>query len=477
MTDTPITVARGNGIGPEIMDATLDILSAAKARLAIDEIEIGEDVYKKGCMTGIEDSAWDTLRKNKIFLKAPIFTPMGGGFKSLNVTVRKTLGLYANVRPCRAYHPFVQTNHPDLDLVIVRENEEDLYGGIEYQYTPNVTESIKLISRMGSERICRYAFEYAKANGRKKVTCMVKDNIMKISDGLFYEVFLDIAKEYPEIESERYIVDIGAARIAARPQDFDVIVTENLYGDIVSDIAAEVAGSVGLGISANIGDEFAMFEAMHGTAPDIAGQGIANPSGLLLGSVMMLTHIGQGDVAERVHNAWLKTIEDGVHTGDLYKEGISKKRVGTDEFKQAVIGNMGEAPKNFKPVSYTGSTGALSMPPLKVHMDAQRELVGTDIFVYAKDKDVSLLASEVQPNVCAGLELSIISNRGVKMWPGTKPESLCSELWRLRFKGKVTLGVVAEQIASLTKSGFDIVKTHNLYDFDGEPSYSKAQGE
>lgn len=477
MVNTPITVARGNGIGPEIMDATLEILKAAGARLDIDEIEIGEDVYKRGCMTGIEDHAWETLRKNKIFLKAPIFTPMGGGFKSLNVTVRKTLGLYANVRPCRSFHPFVQTHHPEMDIVIVRENEEDLYGGIEYKYTPNVTESIKLISRQGSERICRYAFEYAKANGRKKVTCMVKDNIMKISDGLFYETFQEIAAEYPEIESERYIVDIGAARIASRPEDFDVIVTENLYGDIVSDIAAEVTGSVGLGISANIGDEFAMFEAMHGTAPDIAGQGIANPSGLLLGAVMMLVHIGQGDVAETVHNAWLKTIEDGIHTGDLYKEDTSKKRVGTDEFKKAVLERIGQKPSQLKAVSYSDSTGALTMPPLKDRKDVQRELVGTDIFVYAKDKDVGVLASEVQPLVREGFHLSMISNRGVKMWPGQKPESLCSEMWRLRFKGKTGPRRVAQQITDLADAGFDIVKTHNLYEFDGEPAYSKAQGE
>ncbi|MBL4589084.1 MAG: NADP-dependent isocitrate dehydrogenase [Alphaproteobacteria bacterium] len=479
MTDTPITVARGNGIGPEIMDATLEILQAAKARLVIDEIEIGEEVYKRGCMTGIEDSAWETLRKNKIFLKAPIFTPMGGGFKSLNVTVRKTLGLYANVRPCRAFHPFIQTHHPKMDVVIVRENEEDLYGGIEYKYTPNVTESLKLISRPGSERICRYAFEYAKANDRKKVTCMVKDNIMKISDGLFYETFLEIAAEYPDIESERYIVDIGAAHVAARPETFDVIVTENLYGDIISDIAAEVTGSVGLGISANIGDEFAMFEAMHGTAPDIAGMGIANPSGLLLGSVMMLVHIGQGDVAETVHNAWLKTIEDGIHTGDLYKEGTSTKRVGTADFKTAVLERIGDQPTKLSAVSYGEGKGALVMPPLKERVDAQRKLVGTDIFVYAKDKNVEVLASDVQPHLIDGLELSIISNRGVKVWPGKAPETLCSELWRLRLMGTVPINGthVAQQITSLTEQGLDIVKTHNLYKFDEENGFSKAQGE
>ncbi len=482
MTNVPITVARGNGIGPEIMAATLEILKEAGARLTIDEIEIGEDVYKRGCSTGIEPASWETLRKNKIFLKAPIFTPMGGGFKSLNVTVRKTLGLYANIRPCRAYSPFIQTHHPDMDLVIVRENEEGLYGGVEYKYTQNVTESLKLVSRAGSERIVRYAFEYARANGRKTVTCMVKDNIMKISDGLFYEVFQDIASDYPEIKAERSIVDIGSARVAARPSNFDVIVTENLYGDIISDVAAEVSGSVGLGISANIGDGFAMFEAMHGTAPDIAGQGIANPSGLILATIMMLVHIGQGDVAETIHNAWLKTIEDGIHTGDLYKEETSQQRVGTDGFKKALIQRLGMKPEKLKPVSYDSSQGALTIPPLKEDKVVSRELIGTDIYIYAKnkDKDVNGFAREMQAHLLDGLELSMVSNRGMKMWPGDRAESLCSDMWRLRLKGTslpLAGTLVAQQIVKFADSGFDIVKTHNLYHFDGKEGFSKAQGE
>ena len=239
---TPITVARGDGIGPEIMDATLDILTAAGAALDIDEIEIGKAVYERGIMNGIEDSAWASLHRTKVFLKAPITTPQGGGFKSLNVTVRKALGLFANVRPCVAYHPYVKTNFPEMDLVIIRENEEDLYAGIEHRQTQDVVQSLKLISRPGSERIVRYAFEYARANGRRKVTCMAKDNIMKMADGLFHNVFDEIGKEYPDIEQEFYIIDIGTARIAARPGAFDVIVTENLYGDIISDVAVEVTG-------------------------------------------------------------------------------------------------------------------------------------------------------------------------------------------------------------------------------------------
>ena len=294
---TKITVAYGDGIGPEIMKATLAILDAAGAQLEYEVIEIGEKVYLKGISSGMEPNAIDSLRANKVFLKSPITTPQGGGFKSLNVTTRKSFGLYANVRPCKAYSPFIKTHFPKTDLVIIRENEEDLYAGIEHRQTQEVYQCLKVISQPGSEKIIRYAFEYAKKYGRKKVTCMTKDNIMKLADGLFHKTFLEIAKEYPGIETDHKIIDIGTALIADRPEIFDVIVTLNLYGDIISDVAAQVTGSVGLGGSANVGAEVAMFEAIHGSAPDIAGKDIANPSGLLNGAIMMLVHIGQHEIA------------------------------------------------------------------------------------------------------------------------------------------------------------------------------------
>ena len=264
---TPITVAKGDGIGPEIMDATLHILQEAGAELEIEEIEIGEKVYLRGETSGIDPGAWDSLRRTRTFLKAPITTPQGGGFKSVNVTTRKMLGLFANVRPCVSYHPFVRTKHPVMDLVIVRENEEDTYAGIEHRQTDEVVQCLKLITRPGTEKIVRYAFEYAKYNNRKKVTCFSKDNIMKLTDGLFHRVFDEIATEYPDIENEHWIVDIGAAKMADTPENFDVIVMENLYGDILSDVAAQIAGSVGLAGSANIGELCSMFEAIHGSAP------------------------------------------------------------------------------------------------------------------------------------------------------------------------------------------------------------------
>src|SRR5579863_8809285 len=228
-----ITVARGDGIGPEIMKATLHVLKEAGAQLKIHEVEIGEKVYKRGVLTGIEPKTWETIKKTEAFLKAPITTPQGGGFKSLNVTVRTTLGLYANIRPCVSYSPFIQTKNPKMDLVIVRENEEDLYAGIEYRQTPDVMVSHKIITRQGSEKIIRYGFEYARQHGRKKVTCFTKDNIMKFSDGLFHKVFDEIAKQYPDIENEHWIVDIGAAKLADKPENFEVIILPNLYGDIL----------------------------------------------------------------------------------------------------------------------------------------------------------------------------------------------------------------------------------------------------
>lgn len=241
-------------------------------------------------------------------MKAPITAPQGGGYKSLNVSMRKALGLYANVRPCVAYAPFVSTKHLNTNIVIIRENEEDLYAGIEHRQTEEVYQCLKLITRPGCERIVRYAFEYAKQQQRSRVTCFVKDNIMKLTDGLFHDVFKEIAAEYPSIQSDSMIVDIGAAKVADTPEDFDVLVMPALYGDIILDVAAQIAGSVGMAGSANIGDQCAMFEAIHGSAPDIANKDMANPSGLLNGAVHMLVHIGQADIAEKIQNAWLVTL-------------------------------------------------------------------------------------------------------------------------------------------------------------------------
>lgn len=477
---TKITVAKGDGIGPEIMDATLQIILAAGAKIEIEEIEVGEKVYLAGNTAGIANEAWETIRRNKIFLKAPITTPQGGGYKSLNVTTRKFLGLYANVRPCTSLHPFVSTKHPIMDIVIVRENEEDLYAGIEHQQTDEVVQCLKLISRPGCEKIVRYAFEYAKQQNRKKVTCFTKDNIMKQTDGLFHQVFDEIAKEYPDIENEHWIIDIGAAKMADTPEIFDVIVMPNLYGDILSDVAAQITGSVGLAGSANIGEECSMFEAIHGSAPRRAGQNLANPSGLLQGAIMMLNHIGQTEVAEKVQNAWLKTLEDGIHTYDIFKEGISKVKVGTNEFAKAVIANVGNKPSIFKPVSYINNT-ALNLPIYKRKPAANKQLVGVDIFVHWRGSNPNELAEKVKTIEKNGIELTMITNRGIKVWPDGFKETFCTDHWRCRFKpsegAELNKANIIELLKNAMNENIDTIKTENLYEFDGKAGYSLGQGQ
>lgn len=483
MSNTAITVAHGDGIGPEIMAATLHILKEAGARLDIETIEIGEKVYLSGNSAGIAPESWESLRRTKVFLKAPITTPQGGGYKSLNVAVRKTLGLYANVRPCVSYHPFVETKHPIMDVVIVRENEEDLYAGIEYRQTQQVEECLKLISRPGSEKIVRYAFEYAKKFDRKKVTCFIKDNIMKQTDGLFHRVFDEISAEYPNIEGDHWIVDIGAAKMADTPENFDVIVMPNLYGDILSDVAAQIAGSVGLAGSSNIGENVAMFEAIHGSAPRRANQNLANPSGLFLGAILMLVHIGQTDVAEKAHNAWLKTLEDGVHTYDMFKEGTSKEKVGTREFGEAVVARLGQKPETLKAVTYAANVEDTDAKPIfSTPAPQKKDLVGVDVFLdwwkgefYGAANE---LGAQVEKLNGDGLKLQTIANRGVKVYPDGFADTFTVDHWRCRFVPESGEGntIDHKQIITLLQrfdeAGLDIIKTENLYNFDGAKGYS-----
>ena len=477
----PVTVAFGDGIGPEIMRASLRVLLAAGADIAVEPISIGEQVYLDGNSAGIDPQAWDSLRRTKVFYKAPITTPQGGGYKSLNVTVRKSLGLFANVRPCTAYAPFVATKHPGMDVVVIRENEEDLYAGIEHRQTDQVVQCLKLISRPGCEKIVRYAFEYAVAKGRKKVTCFTKDNIMKLSDGLFHKVFDEVAAEYPQIENEHWIVDIGAAKLADTPEAFDVLVLPNLYGDVLSDVAAQIAGSVGLAPSANIGAQGAMFEAIHGSAPRRAGQDVANPSGLLLAGVMMLHHIGQPKVAETVHNAWLKTIEDGLHTYDIFEKEVSSMKLGTEAFTDAVIARLGEEPATLAPVRYGDSTGAFEVPQASSRPPAEKILVGIDVFVHWPGRDPAVLAETMKASANGAYKLAMLTNRGVKVWPDGLPETFCTDHWRCRFlaePGKqLNKAMVVELLQKLAQDGVDFVKTEHLFTFDGEPGYSLGQGQ
>ena len=483
-----VCVARGDGIGPEITDAVLHILREAGVPVKFEPLELGERAYRAGHAAGIPDAAWEAITARGVLLKGPITTPQGDGYKSVNVTLRKALGLYANVRPCVALHPYVPSQHPGMDVVIVRENEEDTYGGIEHRQTHEVVQCLKLVSRPGCERVIRYAFEYARRNGRHRVSCLTKDNIMKLTDGLFHTVFEEIAREYPDLEAEHRIVDIGAARLATRPREFDVIVTLNLYGDILSDITAELAGSIGMAASANVGGTLAMFEAVHGSAPDIAGKNVANPSGLLLAALMMLEHLGEQATAASIHNAWLRTLEDGLHTADLMNEATSKRCVGTHEFAHAVAARLGLMPKVLKPRT-VDDTDVPQLPSCAARPSiaapstrAEKRCVGIDVFLDwdAPGRDAAQLAPRLQAAAGASLRLALITNRGVRVWPEGHAQTLCTDHWRCRFLEQDDHCDHAMLLAlqqRLLDAGLESIKTENLYTFDGKPGYSAGQGE
>ena len=490
MENKKISVAYGDGIGPEIMESVIKILKEAEAKLNFEIIEVGERMFERGYSPGIPDDAWDAINRNKILLKAPITTPQGGGYKSLNVTMRKTLGLYSNVRPCKSYAPFVETIHKDLDIVIIRENEEDLYAGVEYQQTQDACHSIKLITRSGCEKIINYAFNYAIQNNRKKITCMSKDNIMKITDGLFHQVFREVAKKFPEIETEHYIIDIGTAKIANKPGIFDVIVTENLYGDIISDVAAEVSGSVGLAGSANIGTQHAMFEAIHGSAPNIAGKNMANPSGLLQAAIMMLVHIGQYDIAAKIQNAWLATIEQGIHTADIYTSRNSKVKASTTEFTSAVIANLGQVPKKFKIASYMNNQSVEKKDNIESEQSTAKEnldekyLVGVDISIDLKSDNQAKLADHINMiSKKLSLGLKVITAKGLKVWPKEQgQQEVIGDLWTLRFISRMPDKLIKYSdiiilMQKLHDEKLQIVKSENLYIFGDKLGFSLAQGE
>lgn len=366
-----------------------------------------------------------------------------------------------------------------MDVVVIRENEEDLYAGIEHRQTDEVYQCLKLITRPGCEKIIRYAFEYARLYKRKRVSCFTKDNIMKLTDGLFHSVFNEISKDYPEMVSDSWIVDIGAARLADEPELFDVVVMPNLYGDIISDITAQISGSVGLGGSANIGDECAMFEAIHGSAPDIAGQNVANPSGLIRASVMMLNHMGFQDSAQVIKNAWSRTIEEGIHTRDIFKEGLSKRLVSTPDFTEAVIANLGKKPEKIKSVEYAKDV-KFSMPVYRRKKPAKKVLRGVDVFVDWSGSDADKLAEKLQ-KLNGDMKLTMITNRGVKVWPGGFSETFRTDHWRCRFEAPDGKAVGKDKIPTLLakaiEKDIDVIKTENLYEFDGAQGYSLGQGQ
>ena len=491
-----ITIAYGDGIGPEIMEAVLKIFQAAKIALSVDYISIGEEAYRTELPDGIPLDSWDAIKNNKILLKAPITTPQGKGYKSINVTLRNKLKLYANIRPVISYAPFIKCNFPNMNLVIVRENEEDLYSGIEYRQSNNYHKSLKVITNSNSARIIKYAFDYAASHNRKKVTCMIKDNIMKISDGAFHRNFKEIAQNYKNINNDQMIVDIGAGKLAANPELFDVIVTQNLYGDILSDIAAEVSGSLGLCGSANLGDEYAMFEAIHGSAPDIAGKNIANPSGLINASIMMLKHIKQNEKAALIANALNTTLESGIHTADLFDSNSthSKEKVSTSEFTQAIIENLGKKPQSLASFSANQANTDIVNKNFKLTLPNQEKtLIGVDITIDNKQshKILDIIDLIKKVTIDTPLKLEKIIVKGLAIWPSlqnitnevydiyscrfsvkpydSSPENSVDRILELTISPQETLDLMA----ILTKNNLDFFNIENLYLFDKEIGFSK----
>ncbi|AHC39596.1 isocitrate dehydrogenase [Ehrlichia muris] len=476
----PITVAYGDGIGPEIMEAVLLILSEAESGLVIETIEVGHNLYKKEWSSGIAPSSWDSIYRTKILLKSPTMTPQGQGHKSLNVTLRKKLGLYANVRPCISYHPLVKTKYPNLNVVIIRENEEDTYTGIEHRLTSDTYQCSKIITRSGSERICNYAFHYATVNNRKRVTCLIKDNIMKMTDGIFHKSFSKIAKNYPDIDSDHYIVDIGMAKVATNPEHFDVIVTTNLYGDIVSDIVAELSGSIGLAGSANIGDSYAMFEAVHGSAPDIAGKNIANPSGLLNAAIQMLIYLKKFDKAELIYNAFLKTLEDGIHTADIYQSQVSREKVSTMDFAKAIIENFGQIPSQLPKSVFQDNASRTGIFYTYEPSYVAKTLVGVDITIGCDNVDLNSkqLIHTLQGITHDKLELVLVHSKGLEVWPDESAnanlsyiDQICCRFY-VKNQGDTIMNEHVNQLLfNIDQKKIDVVKMEKLYLYDNQAGF------
>jgi isocitrate dehydrogenase len=481
-----IAVAKGDGIGPEIMEAVIHVFNSAKVPLEYQFVDMGKWVFDKGFSNGMTPEAKATIEDLGILFKGPMETPKGKGVKSVNVTARKTWNTYANDRHFQTLSG-VDTVFSkagiNIDLTIVRENIEDTYGGVEHMLTQDVALGRRFITRPGSEQVIRYAFEMAKKKGAKRITCGHKANIMKLTDGLFLEVFKEVAKEYPELNADDIIVDDLCMKLVSRPETFDVIVLTNLQGDIVSDLCAGLVGGLGFAPSANIGDHISIFEAVHGTAPDIAGKNIANPTSLLLSGLSMLRHLGLMQQAVMIENALLYTLESGVHTGDFGDRTIPS--VNTTQFAQAIIDNFGKLPKtNPRPqlnnFDFVPTNSKITVNPmLEGNQKEERKIVGADIFI----------ESNLQPNAIAeiaikhetdNLKLIIISNRGTQVWPTGSVYTNLVNQFRLRFETKEDNTVAQKDVINLYSSlsnDFSISSVETLNMWAGKKGYSLAQGQ
>jgi isocitrate dehydrogenase len=475
-----VTLIPGDGIGPEVMDSVRRILAEAGVPIEWEVCEAGAESFRRGVSTGVPRETVDSLARTRVALKGPLETPVGFGGKSANVTLRKLFEMFGNIRRAREL-PGVRTPFSDrgVDLVVVRENVEDLYAGIEHMQTPTVAQCLKIMSRKGCEKIVRLAFELARAQSRTRVTCATKANIMKLTEGLLKRTFEEVALEYPEIQADHIIIDNLAHQLVIAPERFDVMVMSNMNGDIISDLTSGLVGGLGLAPSANIGHDVAMFEAVHGSAPDIAGRGVANPTAMILSAVMMLRYLEAFDAADRVECAVLATLEEGEFlTGDLRK---GPGAASTEAFTDAVIANLGCRPVEFEDREYRPLHVPARAEIRGSPAPASRRTVGMDVFVEA-DAESEALGRSLEAAV-EGLpvRLKIISNRGTVVYPATGGSTDCVDHWRCRF-------VLREGAPDLDRAGiFELLarvgENHHwnhveaLYEFDGEPSYTRAQGE
>lgn len=483
---TRIAVAKGDGIGPEIMQAVLKIFDAAAVPLQYDFVEMGKWVFDKGYSNGMTPEAQQTIEQLGILFKGPMETPKGKGVKSVNVTARKTWNTYANKRVFQTLHGvdtvFSKAGIP-IDVTIVRENIEDTYGGIEHMLTHDVALSRRFITRPGSMQVIKYAFEMAKKKGTKRITCGHKANIMKITDGLFLECFYEVAKEYPEIKADDVIVDDLCMKLVTRPDLFDVVVLTNLQGDIVSDLCAGLVGGLGFAPSANIGDHISIFEAVHGTAPDIAGKNIANPTALLLSGIAMLRHLGLMKSAATIENALLFTLEEGTRTGDFGDK--SRPALNTTEFAEAIIRNFGQLPKhNARPVledmPMTPTVFKLEKNPMLVSEEMDNEqIVGVDLFIESGEQP-NAVADKCLRQAGDLFKLITISNRGTQVWPKGSVFTNLVNQYRCRFESIGEEPVTQTDVMELQKrlaTEFKICSSELLNMWDGKKAYSLAQGQ
>lgn len=482
-----IAVAKGDGIGPEIMEAVINIFRAEGVPFDYEYVDMGKHIFEQGYSTGMTPAAKETIERLGILFKGPMETPKGKGMKSINVTARKVWNTYANKRVFKSLYGvdtvFSKAGIP-IDLTIVRENIEDTYGGIEHRLTADVALCRRFITRPGSLQVHKYAFEMARKKGARKVSCGHKANIMKITDGLFLECFYQVAKEYPDIDANDVIVDDLAMKLVVKPNEFDVVVLPNLQGDIISDLCAGLVGGLGFAPSANIGDNIAIFEAVHGTAPDIAGKNVANPTALLMSGIMMLRHYGFRHHAATIENALLYTLETGVHTADFGDKAIPP--VSTTAFADAIITNLGKKPQS-TPASialedehlYTAPAKPTQHKILQSSVQPQSETVGADFFIESTEQP-STIADTFLGAIGEQFRLVTISNRGTQVWVTSSVFTECINQYRVRVERNTEGSCSQADILALAgriATHYKLCSIEWLMRYDGQPGYSLAQGQ